>query len=74
LEYDVDVSGVGAMDVSAKRSAAEFGANVIARNDDRATTMAEDVNRSMLWTQSPATTTARQSSQIIVRSERLPYL
>jgi hypothetical protein len=40
LEYDVDVSGVGAMDVSAKRSAAEFGANVIARNDDRATILA----------------------------------
>jgi hypothetical protein len=27
------------MDVSEKRSAAEFGANVIARSDDRATTM-----------------------------------
>jgi hypothetical protein len=29
---------VGAMDVSVKRSAAEFGANVIARSVDRATT------------------------------------
>jgi hypothetical protein len=38
------------MDVSAKRSAAEFGANVIARSDDRATTMAEDVNWNMMWT------------------------
>jgi hypothetical protein len=30
------------MDVSEKRSAAEFGANVIARSDDRATTIATD--------------------------------
>jgi hypothetical protein len=31
----VDVNGVGAMDVSVKRSAAEFCANVIARSDDK---------------------------------------
>jgi hypothetical protein len=34
------VNGVGAMDVSVKRSAAEFCANVIARSDDRAMTIA----------------------------------
>jgi hypothetical protein len=33
------MGGVGAMDVSAKRSAAEFDANVIARSDDRAKTI-----------------------------------
>jgi hypothetical protein len=37
-----DVSEVGAMDVSVKRSAAEFCTNVIARSDDRATTMNSD--------------------------------
>jgi hypothetical protein len=31
---DVDVEGVGAMDVSVNRSAAEFCTNVIARSDD----------------------------------------
>jgi hypothetical protein len=33
------------MDVSDKRSAAEFGANVIARSDDRATIVDEDAAR-----------------------------
>jgi hypothetical protein len=33
------------MDVSVKRSAAEFGANVIARSDDHATTRATSKNR-----------------------------
>jgi hypothetical protein len=37
---------VGAMDVSEKRSAAEFCANVIARSDDRATTRATTVRQS----------------------------
>jgi hypothetical protein len=37
---DVDVNAVGAMDVSGRRSAAEYDANVIARSDDRATTCA----------------------------------
>jgi hypothetical protein len=37
-EYDWNVNAVGAMDVSVKRSAAEFDANVIARSDDLAMT------------------------------------
>jgi hypothetical protein len=36
---DVVGNAVGAMDVRGKRSAAEFGANVIARSDDRAKTL-----------------------------------
>jgi hypothetical protein len=42
LQTSCDVNAVGAMDVSAKRSAAEFRANVIARSDDRATTEKSD--------------------------------
>jgi hypothetical protein len=37
---NMDVNAVGAMDVSGRRSAAEYDANVIARSDDRATTCA----------------------------------
>jgi hypothetical protein len=43
---DAIAAWVGAMDVSEKRSAAEFGANVIARGDDRATTKDVNVERS----------------------------
>jgi hypothetical protein len=37
IATDAIAARVGAMDVSVRRSAAEFGANVIARSDDRAT-------------------------------------
>jgi hypothetical protein len=49
-------NGVGAMDVSTKRSAAEFGANVIARSDDRATTMNIADRATTMNGDNPATT------------------
>jgi hypothetical protein len=42
------------MDVSVKRSAAEFGANVIARSVDRATTIATDDSNEQRQSQPPA--------------------
>jgi hypothetical protein len=44
ISTDAIAARVGAMDVSEKRSAAEFGANVIARSDDQATTEDMDVS------------------------------
>jgi hypothetical protein len=41
---EVDVNEVGAMDVSAERSAAEFGTNGIARSVDRANSYAKDIS------------------------------
>jgi hypothetical protein len=66
-------NGVGAMDVSAKRSAAEFGANVIARSDDRATTSYKYRDPWVDIAVQPLPTSPKGEESDVDDSEALPF-
>jgi hypothetical protein len=66
-------NGVGAMDVSAKRSAAEFGANVIARSDDHATTSYKYRDPWVDIAVQPLPTSPKGEESDVDDSEALPF-